>query len=264
MIKEINKAAEQVGITAIVTNSTEKIETQLNRITNAEQLPILLVSWDYEVNLEIDSNGFLNNPSTNIVCLLMTKAYSTEKSDMEEASELMGALFTNFVKTLNSNLRVQTRDGLNALSGISYTNVPRHGAGKHSGVLGRFSMRTKIIEDCFPKGCPVEVVEEVQTFLPTFNFTDNFNNNSPAPNFVLNQFYIRDSNGNDLPFNQGLNSSITLQNEIPITETIVIVFPNNSFIYHAGSFTVNNGSQRSFLYGGFTNDEVDVPVEYDS
>ena len=153
MIKKINDAAKKVGITCILTNSTEKIETQLNRIISVGELPILLVSWDYEVSVEIDENGFLNNPSTNIVCLLMTKANSTEKSDMEEASDDMGILFQNFVRTLNDELRAKTRDGLNAISGISYTNVPRHGAGKHSGVLGRFTMRTEVIDNCYSKEC---------------------------------------------------------------------------------------------------------------
>lgn len=148
MIEEINNAALQVGITAIVTNSTERIETQLNRITGHEKLPILLVSWDYETSITIDEHGFLNNPETNIVCLLMTKAESNDKNHQEEASEEMGILFTRFVRLLNEQLKTSTRNGSNALSNISYKNVPRHGAGKHSGVLGRFSMLTKIEDNC--------------------------------------------------------------------------------------------------------------------
>lgn len=152
MKNEIENAASQVGITAIVTNSTEKIETQLNRITGTEKLPILLVSWDYKVNLDFDQNGFLNNPNSNIVCLLMTKAESTSKADMEEASEAMGILFQKFVVKLNNALKVYTKGGGNSLSNISYTNVPRHGAGRHSGVLGGFNMKTNIAEDCY-LGC---------------------------------------------------------------------------------------------------------------
>ena len=44
MISNIKKAADNVGITAIITNSTEKIEVQLNKITSLEDLPLMLIS----------------------------------------------------------------------------------------------------------------------------------------------------------------------------------------------------------------------------
>ena len=144
MIDEITTAAKSVGITAIITNSTEKIETQLNKITGIEELPIMLVSWDYETSVTFDESGFVNNPSTNIVLLLMTKADSKLKNELEEASESMGALFIEFAKTLNSNLKVLTKNGENALSSVNYKNVPRHGAGVHSGVLGKFTMLSTV------------------------------------------------------------------------------------------------------------------------
>jgi len=146
MIAEIKAAAESVGITAIVTNSTDKIETQLNKITGIEKLPIMLVSWDYETTITFDVNGFVNPPSTNIVALLMTKAESKEKKDLESASESMGLLFIEFVKKLNDTLKlvIRLKENENALSSINFKNVPQHGAGKHSGVLGKFNILTSI------------------------------------------------------------------------------------------------------------------------
>lgn len=154
MKKEIEQAAKNVGITAIITNSERKIETQLNKLTDLEDLPILLVSWDYETTLSFDEHGMLNNPVTNIVCLLMTKADSKEKVDMENAAEQMGYLFTGFVRELNNILKFTTRDGSNGMESISYMNAPFYGMGKHSGVLGRFTMKTEIIDNCVnPKEC---------------------------------------------------------------------------------------------------------------
>lgn len=145
MIKEIEKAAEAVGITAVITNSTEKLETQLNRIMRIESLPAMLISWDMESTLEFDDNGFLNNPKTKIVLLLLTKAEDTEKATAEAAAEEMGFLFQQFVQTLFANLvpyqRTRTEP---ALTGVGYTLAPLHGAGKHSGILGRFTMSSEV------------------------------------------------------------------------------------------------------------------------
>lgn len=150
MIQEIKESAQSVGITAIVSNSSEKIETQLNRITGKEELPAMLVSWDYDTTINIDEHGFLESPNTQIVLLLMTKAPSLKKEDMEQASEEMGVYFMSFIKDLNEKLKVQLKGDGNALFDISYKNVPSHGMGKHSGVLGRFTMKTKAFEitDC--------------------------------------------------------------------------------------------------------------------
>ena len=148
MIGDIETAASNVGITAVVSNSNEKIETTLNRITGIEQLPIMLISWDYTTTITFDESGFINNPSTNIVCLLMTKAESLEKSDLKTSSEEMGTLFIEFVRGLNNILKFKTRDGSNAISNVSYTNVPSHGRGVHSGVLGNFTMLTGIESNC--------------------------------------------------------------------------------------------------------------------
>ena len=61
---------------AVQKEMTGKIETQLNRITGHEQLPIMLVSWDLETTLTFDEHGFLNNPSTKIVLLLTIASMS--------------------------------------------------------------------------------------------------------------------------------------------------------------------------------------------
>jgi len=144
MISDIKKAASDSGITAIVSNARDKIETQLNRITGIEELPIMLVSWDLETTLEFDENGFLKNPSTKVVFLLMTKAESAEKNDYEEAAEEMAKLFQSFLVNLNSYLVRYNKEGGQNLTGITHTLVPMHGMGKHSGIIGGFNMINQI------------------------------------------------------------------------------------------------------------------------
>lgn len=141
---EIEQAAANVGITAFITNSDERIETQLNRLTGIENLPILLISWDIETNLTFDDHGFLNNPTSSIVCLLMTKAIDTSKNEMEKSAEEMGVLFQRFIQELHSQLIPYQRAGQNPITGANYKLVPNHGAGKHSGVLGRFIMSIEV------------------------------------------------------------------------------------------------------------------------
>ena len=148
MINDIKTAGEAVGITTLITNSNEKIETQLNRITGFEDLPIMLVSWDLDTALEFDLNGFLKNPKTKVVCLLMDKADDTSKDEMELTANKMGALFQTFIQQLYSQLiQYQLIGPENILTDIGYKLVPKHGAGKHSGVMGRFQMATKV-ENC--------------------------------------------------------------------------------------------------------------------
>lgn len=146
MLRDIKESAEAVGITAFITNSTERIETQLNRMTDIDKLPIMLVSWDIVTNLNFDSNGFLENPSAQITLLLMDKADEKTKEDMEDTATEMGNLFQKFVQKLYQSLiKYQRFQGENILTGISYTLVPRHGSGQHSGILGRFTMSGEII-----------------------------------------------------------------------------------------------------------------------
>ena len=127
MIQDIKTAAESVGITAVITNSKERIESQLNRITGVEDLPLMLVSWDLETTITFNEHGDLNNPIT------------------ESTAEGMATLFQQFVKALYSQLiPYQKQIGTEILSDIGFTLAPQHGMGKHSGILGRFSMQTAI------------------------------------------------------------------------------------------------------------------------
>ena len=145
MISEIKEAADIVGITAFITNSDSKIETQLNRITDIADLPSMLVSWDLTTLLEFDTHGLLKNPSTPVVCLLMSKAETLEKELMEDKAEEMGLLFIEFVKVLRGILVRTNRDNTaSVLTAIEYQLVPKHGLGKHSGIIGKFTMRTGI------------------------------------------------------------------------------------------------------------------------
>lgn len=145
MISDIKVAAEAVGITAVITNSKEKIETQLNRITRIEELPLMLVSWDLETTISFNEHGFLDNPVTNCVVLLMDKAEDTSKDEAENTAEAMATLYQQFMQSLyNQLIKYQKVEGEDMLSDISYTLAPQYGLGKHSGVLGRFTMETGI------------------------------------------------------------------------------------------------------------------------
>lgn len=146
MIKDIQDASKIIGITTVYTNSTEKIETQLLRIPSSD-LPIMLISWDIETTIDFDSSGFLNNPVSNITCLLMTKAENLSKIEMENSAEEMGVLFQNFIIELNKILKLKMRDQTQSLGAINYKLIPAHGTSKHSGVLGNFTMKLPI-ENC--------------------------------------------------------------------------------------------------------------------
>lgn len=144
MIQQIKQAADQVGIVALITNSSDRIETQLNSLTREENLPIMLVSWDIDTTLSFNKNGFLENPSSTIVALLVSKPEDLTKDVAEEVAEQMGALFRKFLQALYTILIPYQTTDTPSISGASYKLVPKHGAGKHSGVLGRFQMRTEI------------------------------------------------------------------------------------------------------------------------
>ena len=145
MIAQIKQAAQQAGITAIITNSDSKIESQLNRITDLSDLPIMLISWDLTSSYEFDQNGFLKNPTTPVVCLVMSKAESVEKQDMEDKAEEMRELFITFIQSLYKILMPFNKDSSTpVLSQINTKLIPKHGLGKHSGILGRFTMKSEI------------------------------------------------------------------------------------------------------------------------
>lgn len=157
MIDLIKLSAQEVGIAVVVTNSEQGIETQLNSLTHKVErgdpkepntvtrptdLPILLISWDIDTDLTFDTNGFLNNPENKIVGLLMKKASNLRKDTMEDASGEMSVLFHQFINNLNQRLIPFMRHSTFPITKCGYKRVPRYGAGKHSGVLVRWNMKT--------------------------------------------------------------------------------------------------------------------------
>lgn len=145
MISNIKKAADNVGITAIITNSTEKIEVQLNKITSLEDLPLMLISWDLDASVSFNDSGFLENPVIDVVCLLMTKPEDLSKDEMESAAEEMYYLYLDFIQELRTLLSPLLKNYQSQpITNIGCKLVPKHGLGKHSGVMGRFSMITAI------------------------------------------------------------------------------------------------------------------------
>lgn len=144
MIQDIKDAADAVGIVAFITNSENKIQTQLNTLTKESDLPILLVSWDIDVTVVFDDNGFLENPTVDIVALLVHKPEDLRKEIQEEMAQAMGYKFQEFLQELHKNLVKFQKQVGSPIFNASYKLVPKHGAGKHSGVLGRFSMKIAV------------------------------------------------------------------------------------------------------------------------
>jgi len=135
MISNIKTAADNVGITAVVTNSKERIETQLNSLTREEDSPLMLVSWDIKAAIGFDSNGILKTPIVSITALLVSKPEELTKESSEEKSEEMAQLFLLFFQNLYSILSPQIRGDEQPITEASFQYVPVHGAGKHSGIL---------------------------------------------------------------------------------------------------------------------------------
>ena len=105
----------------------------------------MLISWDLQTTISFNEHGFFDNPVTDCVILLMDKADDTSKDEAEATAEKMGVLYQQFMQALYSQLiQYQTSEGQEMLSGISYTLAPQYGLGRHSGVLGRFTMQTGI------------------------------------------------------------------------------------------------------------------------
>ena len=148
MIAQIQEAALNVDISTFITNSEDKIDIQLSRLTRDENKPSMLVSWDIDVSLSFDNNGFLENPSANIVCLLMTKPEDRTKLTAEEASQAMAKKFEEFIQELWKILIPKMKASTPPLTNVTYKYVPVHGLGKHSGVLGKWTMRNSLVIDC--------------------------------------------------------------------------------------------------------------------
>lgn len=145
MLQQIQESATAVGITAVITNSEQRIETQLNSLTTRAKLPLMLINWDIDTNLNFNEHGLLDNPSAVITALLVKKATGTGKAGKETAADEMGELFQNFIKNLYSRMiPLMTSSTTPPITGATYKRVPSHGAGKHSGVLARWTMRTGI------------------------------------------------------------------------------------------------------------------------
>ena len=142
VIDIIKSTAKEVGIVATLTNSEKELKAQLHRNKDHADDPMALIAWDLTTNLTFDDNGFLENPTTPVTMLLMSKAYSTEHEIMEARAEEMGDLFTTFIQTLRNNLVKYNRSYINSglVTGVQYTLLPSHGFGKHSGIIGRFTM----------------------------------------------------------------------------------------------------------------------------
>ncbi len=144
MLQDIIDSANEVGVSTFITNSQNRIETQLNSLTKETDLPILLVSWDIDVSLNFNLNGFLDNPQASIVALLVSKPEDLEKESRETTAEEMGQLYTQFLQNLNQRLSKYQKQAQLPITDAGYTVVPKHGAGQHSGALGRFKMRIDI------------------------------------------------------------------------------------------------------------------------
>ena len=148
MITEIKEAAKQSGFSVYIAENDKDINTQLNRIVRQESLPIALTSWDIPVNLEFDNNGVLKNPLSNITMLLVDKADSLEKRDLEEKAEEVGDLFINFIRNLNSYLYNNTNVKENPITSIRFEYAPKFGSGQHSGVLATFTTQLNLKSNC--------------------------------------------------------------------------------------------------------------------
>ncbi len=148
MLKELKAAAEEVGFSIIIATSDRNIKDQLNTIVRIEELPLALASWDLDVKLSFDENGFLQNPTTSVTLLLIDKAESLAKEDLEEKAEEMGELFIKYIRNAKSYLTQNTNVRENPLTNISFTYVPKFGGGQHSGVLAKFDTQMNISSGC--------------------------------------------------------------------------------------------------------------------
>lgn len=148
IIGNIITSAESVGINARVFNSSEKLETQLTRLTREEQLPILLVAWDIEAKLDFDVNGFIKNPDASISCILLTKPDVLDKDTMQDMSEEMAALYVAFIQDLSDRQRQIMKTNELPITNATYKLVPSYGMSKHSGVIGKFNVKQEIITPC--------------------------------------------------------------------------------------------------------------------
>jgi hypothetical protein len=148
MLSEIKIVGEQLGITTVITTSQENIDAQLNRIVREEDLPVMLISWDIKVNLEFDSEGVLQNPTTPLTILMVDKAEDGTKILKEEKADEVGILFIKFIRTLKTYMHKNTNVKENPITSISFQYIPSYGAGKYSGVMGFFTTQLGLTNEC--------------------------------------------------------------------------------------------------------------------
>jgi len=140
-IIDVENAASSVGINLFITNSTEKIETQLNRLTKQVDLPILLANWDIDIDITFDQNGYLTQPVLKFTVLLLNKAEDLQKDTLEKTAFEMADVWFDFLKALRDLATSRmTGEVTDPVQNISTKIVPKHGLGKHSGVLGTFNL----------------------------------------------------------------------------------------------------------------------------
>lgn len=159
MIQLIKESALAIGIAIVITNSKENIETQLNSLTHKAEkgntkdpaevtritdLPIMLISWDIDTSLVFNQHGLLDNPDSSITALLMKKAGDLKKESLESSAVEMGELFQVFIQDLHERLVPLMRTTTSPISNCTYKLVPSHGFGKHSGVLCKWRMKSKL------------------------------------------------------------------------------------------------------------------------
>jgi len=148
MLSNLKLASLECGFTTYIAQSDRDIQTQLNRIVREGQLPLSLVSWDLNVDLAFNASGHLENPKTKITMLLVDKSLTLDKDDLEAKSEEMALLFIKFIRSYKDYLVLNTNVKEDAVTAISYTHVPKYGAGQHSGVLATFVTQLNLEPKC--------------------------------------------------------------------------------------------------------------------
>lgn len=148
IIKTLKESAEEVGINAFITDSQSGIDTQLNRLTREEDLPIMLVSWDIRARIEFNQHGYIDNPPMDITALLVTKPEEITSEAGEEEAENMAQLFIEFLQNLAAKQRVLIKTNEPPITNATYQLVPSQGISKHAGVLGSFTIKGAFTNKC--------------------------------------------------------------------------------------------------------------------
>lgn len=145
MIAQLTEAATAAGIKLVVTNSRETIDAQINKLTREEDSPQMLISWDIDTTLTFDENGFLQNPSSKMVILLMGKAVDDGNEAKLLKAQEVGVLFQQFCQNLYGILVKTNKDSTSPITEAGYQLVPLYGKGHHSGVIGRLTANAPIL-----------------------------------------------------------------------------------------------------------------------